>query len=104
MLTLRRRSRQSVHTLDSLGCEDRARQRFADTVHYRGNVVARKAVRPAPLTRSLMLELTKLKDLQHMNLARFVGACLEPGRSISRDTVSQQIIRSSCPHTNTKVQ
>ena len=29
--------------------------------------------------RSLLLELKRLKDVQHDNIVRFVGACLEPG-------------------------
>ena len=29
--------------------------------------------------RSLMLELKRLKEIQHDNVTRFVGACLDPG-------------------------
>jgi hypothetical protein len=32
--------------------------------------------------RSLMLELKRMKDLQHEHIARFLGACLEPGKVI----------------------
>merc|ERR1719150_1146130 len=40
-----------------------------------------KDVRYAPLTRSLMMELRSLKDLQHDHIVRFLGACLEQEKS-----------------------
>ncbi|XP_067635806.1 atrial natriuretic peptide receptor 1 [Eurosta solidaginis] len=47
---------------------------------YRGCEVAIKAIenRQINLTRSLMLELKSMKDLQHDHLVKFYGACLDP--------------------------
>ncbi|XP_044740931.1 atrial natriuretic peptide receptor 1 [Chrysoperla carnea] len=55
---------------------------FNNRVHlgkYRGSPVAIKYLTgPKPeLTRSLLLELKRMKDLQHYHLAKFYGACLE---------------------------
>ena len=76
----------STHSLnqsmDSIGVgEDVNRQMFIKTVHYKGNVVAMKEMKSTPLTRSLMMELKTLKDLQHMNIVRFLGASLDPGNA-----------------------
>ncbi|XP_053969377.1 atrial natriuretic peptide receptor 1 [Anastrepha ludens] len=59
-------------------CGDR--QIFIPVGMYRGCEVAIKAIenRQINLTRSLMLELKSMKDLQHDHLVKFYGACLEP--------------------------
>lgn len=53
---------------------------FIPIAFYKGQRVAVKKIDVANLTlnRSLMLELKKMKDLQHEHLVRFYGACLEP--------------------------
>ncbi|XP_050335599.1 atrial natriuretic peptide receptor 1 isoform X2 [Bactrocera neohumeralis] len=59
-------------------CGDR--QIFIPVGMYRGCEVAIKAIenRQINLTRSLMLELKSMKDLQHDHLVKFYGACLDP--------------------------
>ena len=55
------------------------RQRFVKTGFYRGAVVALKQVNGnCLLSRNLLLELKRMKDLHHDHLCRFIGACLEP--------------------------
>ena len=39
-----------------------------------------------------MLELKRLKELQHDNITRFVGACLDPGRVFGSGTLSGKIL------------
>lgn len=55
------------------------RQMYVPWGFYRGSKVAIKKVeRPKiDLTRPLLLELKKMKDLQHDHLARFYGACID---------------------------
>ncbi len=43
------------------------------------NILLRLFVISLFFCRSLMLELKRLKELQHDNITRFVGACLDPG-------------------------
>ena len=70
-----------THSMDSIGVkEDINRQMFIKTVHYKNNIYALKTVKSTPITRSLMLELKTLKDLQHMNIVRFLGASMEQGK------------------------
>ncbi len=41
----------------------------------------RKISRPkVEITRALLLEVKKIKDLQHDHITRFIGICLDPGR------------------------
>ena len=42
--------------------------------------------------RSLLLELKRLKDVQHDNIARFVGACLEPGGNPQQSFLNESSI------------
>lgn len=53
---------------------------FIPIAFYKGQRVAVKKIDVGNLNlnRSLMLELKKMKDLQHEHLVRFYGACLEP--------------------------
>ena len=72
-----------THSMDSIGVgEDVNSQMYIKTVHYNGNIVAMKEMKSIPLTRSLMMELKTLKDLQHMNIVRFLGASLDQGQCV----------------------
>ena len=64
------------------GVAGMCRQMYIKTVHYNGNIVAMKEMKSIPLTRSLMMELKTLKDLQHMNIVRFLGASLDQGQFV----------------------
>ena len=67
-------------SLDSLGFGDEyGKQMFIKTVHYKGNKVAMKDVNYTSLTRSLLMELKILKDLNHVHIVRFIGACFNQG-------------------------
>ena len=54
---------------------------FIKTVHYKGSKVAMKDVNYTSLTRSLLMELKILKDLNHVHIVRFLGACFNQGKS-----------------------
>lgn len=56
------------------------RQQFAPWAFYKGCKVAvrRMKVQRVELTRPLLLELKRMKDLEHDHLARFYGACVDP--------------------------
>ncbi|KAM3962132.1 receptor type guanylyl cyclase [Aphomia sociella] len=56
------------------------RQVFAPCGFYKGCLVTIKKVdkQRIDLTRPLLLELKKMKDLEHDHLARFYGACVDP--------------------------
>ena len=70
-------------SLDSLGLgDDYGKQMFIKTVHYKGNKVAMKDINYTSLTRSLLMELKILKDIQHDHIVRFIGACFNQGKSI----------------------
>ena len=52
--------------------------------------------RYAPLTRSLMMELRSLKDLQHDHIVRFLGACLEQGtQHVFLDSAAKNLLKYS---------
>lgn len=53
---------------------------YAPCGFYKGCRVAIKKVdkQRIDLTRPLLLELKKMKDLEHDHLARFYGACVDP--------------------------
>ncbi|CAG2171311.1 unnamed protein product, partial [Oppiella nova] len=55
-------------------------QIFARTGLYKGIVVAIKPIDKlrVDITRSLLIELKHMKDLQHNHVVRFLGACLDP--------------------------
>lgn len=59
------------------------RQIFIPVGFYRGCKAAIKLINQnnINLTRSLMLELKRMKDLQHDHLVKFYGACLDPAKS-----------------------
>lgn len=56
------------------------RQVYAPCGFYKGCRVAIKKVdkQRIDLSRPLLLELKKMKDLEHDHLARFYGACVDP--------------------------
>ncbi|XP_023347812.1 atrial natriuretic peptide receptor 1 isoform X2 [Eurytemora carolleeae] len=76
-------SKSSIYksiSIDSLDCEESRKQTYVKTVFFKGNIVAHKHLYTKSINqnRSLLLELKRLKDVQHDNIVRFVGACLEP--------------------------
>ncbi|XP_073831869.1 atrial natriuretic peptide receptor 2 isoform X2 [Musca autumnalis] len=68
---------------DDMGSLSGDRQIFIPVGLFRGCKVAIKSVneRNITLNRSLMLELKRMKDLQHDHLVKFFGACLDPTKS-----------------------
>ena len=66
-------------SLDSVVGEDLNRQMYIQTVYYKGNTVAMKEVKNTNISRSLMMELKVLKDLQNEHIVRFIGACFDQG-------------------------
>ncbi|XP_037573883.1 atrial natriuretic peptide receptor 1 [Dermacentor silvarum] len=56
------------------------RQMFIRTAYYKDTLVAIKPLNKAriDITRSLLLELKYMKDLQHDHIVRFIGACIDP--------------------------
>lgn len=84
-LSIGRASIVSSFSGDTLAYQDLSKQLFARTALYKGEVVAVKAIVRArvDVTRALLLQLKKMKDLQHDHLVRFIGACIEdqPGKS-----------------------
>ncbi|XP_050546454.1 atrial natriuretic peptide receptor 1 isoform X1 [Daktulosphaira vitifoliae] len=84
MTSLIRRNSQRTAISDDLmslmsQC-DYGRQVFIQTAFYKGNKVALKTLKRSRLemSRPLLLELKRLKDLHHDHLVRFYGACIEP--------------------------
>ncbi|XP_077994026.1 atrial natriuretic peptide receptor 1-like isoform X3 [Glandiceps talaboti] len=73
-------SRRSSTRLSSFGTADMDRQIFTRVAQYKGNVVAIKKVnkKKIELTRSILLELKYMRDLEHNHIVRFVGACVDP--------------------------
>nr|XP_018918058.1 PREDICTED: atrial natriuretic peptide receptor 1 isoform X2 [Bemisia tabaci] len=76
----RRNSLTSEISEDAMSVFESGRQEFATTAVYKGNRVAVKKLcqRRIELTRPLLLELKRLKDLHHDHLVRFYGACVDP--------------------------
>ncbi|XP_046567278.1 atrial natriuretic peptide receptor 1-like [Haliotis rubra] len=63
--------------------EDVGEQCFAKIGIYKGETVALKKVEcdKIDLTRNVLMEFKQVRDLQHENLTRFVGAVIEPGKN-----------------------
>ncbi|KAL3842511.1 hypothetical protein ACJMK2_020515 [Sinanodonta woodiana] len=78
-------SRLSQRTMTQSGswANDSVRQLMFNTkfARYKGNmvVVKRLATEKLNLTREVLLELKQVRSVQHDNLTRFVGACVDPG-------------------------
>ncbi|XP_074852015.1 atrial natriuretic peptide receptor 2 isoform X2 [Carettochelys insculpta] len=55
-------------------------QIFANTGHFKGNVVAIKHMnkKRIELTRQVLFELKHMRDIQFNHLTRFIGACIDP--------------------------
>ncbi|XP_037707250.1 atrial natriuretic peptide receptor 2 isoform X4 [Choloepus didactylus] len=55
-------------------------QIFANTGHFKGNVVAIKHVnkKRIELTRQVLFELKHMRDVQFNHLTHFIGACIDP--------------------------
>ncbi|XP_014662884.1 PREDICTED: atrial natriuretic peptide receptor 1-like [Priapulus caudatus] len=55
-------------------------QMFTKVGHLKGHMVAMKhvALKKLDLTREVLLELKRMRDMNHDNVARFVGACVDP--------------------------
>lgn len=77
---VRRNSQCTVFSEDAMSLCDMGRQVFVPTAFYKGNKVAVKSIRKSriELTRPLLLELKRMKDLHHDHLVRFYGACIDP--------------------------
>lgn len=56
------------------------KQLFIRTGYYKDTLVAIKPLKKTriDITRSLLLELKYMKDLQDDHIVRFIGACIEP--------------------------
>lgn len=74
---------QSGGSVETLQMQHNA-QIFTKTASYRGTIVAIKLLRIDPkrypkleLSRSLLMEFKKLKDLQHDHITRFAGAVVD---------------------------
>ncbi|XP_046585125.1 atrial natriuretic peptide receptor 1-like isoform X2 [Haliotis rubra] len=67
------------------------KQLFTKTGYYKGAIVAIKPIRRATITISkpLLLEVKRVKDLQNDHIVRFVGACI--------DVPNQCILTEYCP-------
>ncbi|XP_071098893.1 atrial natriuretic peptide receptor 1-like [Haliotis cracherodii] len=67
------------------------KQLFTKTGYYKGAIVAIKPIRRATITISkpLLLEVKRVKDLQNDHIVRFVGACI--------DSPNQCILTEYCP-------
>ncbi|KAG8177289.1 hypothetical protein JTE90_007205, partial [Oedothorax gibbosus] len=78
-------SRQSLNRSIASSCPSEAlsmadnKQIFVRNGYYKGIVVAIKVINKSrvDITRSLLLELKKMKDLQHEHIVRFVGCCVD---------------------------
>jgi len=67
------------HSIDSMGFAGAKKQIFAKTCIFKGQNVAIKKLdsNRIMLSRDLLLEFKKLKDIHHDHLTRFIGACVE---------------------------
>ncbi|XP_058979391.1 atrial natriuretic peptide receptor 1 isoform X1 [Musca domestica] len=81
--SLVKHSSQMTLMSDDMGSLSGDRQIFIPVGLFRGCKVAIKSIdeRNITLNRSLMLELKRMKDLQHDHLVKFFGACLDPAKS-----------------------
>ncbi|XP_065362565.1 atrial natriuretic peptide receptor 1 isoform X2 [Calliphora vicina] len=81
--SLVKHSSQMTLMSDDMGSLSGDRQIFIPVGIFRGCKAAVKIIdeRNINLTRSLMLELKRMKDLQHEHLVKFYGACLDPAKS-----------------------
>ncbi|XP_041459161.1 atrial natriuretic peptide receptor 1-like isoform X2 [Lytechinus variegatus] len=66
-------------------------QIFATVARYKGRLVMVKKINKAKieLTRDVLMELRNMRNLEHTNIVRFVGACVDPP--------NQTIMTDYCP-------
>ncbi|XP_076336084.1 atrial natriuretic peptide receptor 1-like isoform X1 [Tachypleus tridentatus] len=78
--SLTRLSHMSGCSSDTFALTAPNRQLYIRTGYYKGIVVAIKPINKSriDITRPLLLELKKMKDLQHDHIVRFLGACVDP--------------------------
>lgn len=81
--SLVKNSSQLTLASDDMGSFNGDRQMFIPVGIYKGCKVAIKTinVQNLNLTRPMMLELKRMKDIQHDHLVKFYGACLDPSKS-----------------------
>ncbi|XP_071507030.1 atrial natriuretic peptide receptor 1-like [Diadema antillarum] len=72
-------------------CRRDAGQLFASVARYKGRLVMVKRIVKGKieLTRSVLMELRNMRNVEHSNVVRFVGACLDPP--------NQAILTDYCP-------
>ncbi|XP_058797834.1 atrial natriuretic peptide receptor 1 isoform X1 [Phymastichus coffea] len=76
-----RGSQLSIYSMDNASLPGGVdRRSFVPTGIYKNSKVAIKAIprSKVEMSRPLLLELKRMKDLQHDHLVRFYGACVEP--------------------------
>ncbi|GAB6027782.1 hypothetical protein CHUAL_002017 [Chamberlinius hualienensis] len=78
-MSIARNSITSCYSVETVEAADLNRQIFVKTVFYKGQIVALKKInrRRIELNRPLLLQLKRLKDLQHDHIVRFLGACVD---------------------------
>ncbi|XP_063236089.1 atrial natriuretic peptide receptor 1-like [Bacillus rossius redtenbacheri] len=76
----KRNSQLTMLSEEAMSIGEQNRQEFVTTAFYKGSKVALKAIHKTriDLTRPLLLELKRMKDLHHDHLVRFLGACVDP--------------------------
>lgn len=78
LYSLAKRGSQLTLSEDNMSIGETNRQIFVQTAFYKGSKVALKAIhKRVDLTRPLLLELKRMKDLHHDHLVRFLGACVD---------------------------
>ncbi|XP_047115101.1 atrial natriuretic peptide receptor 1-like isoform X1 [Schistocerca piceifrons] len=79
LYSLAKRGSQLTLSEDNMSIGETNRQIFVQTAFYKGSKVALKAIhKRVDLTRPLLLELKRMKDLHHDHLVRFLGSCVDP--------------------------
>ncbi|XP_022257692.1 atrial natriuretic peptide receptor 1-like, partial [Limulus polyphemus] len=78
--SLTRISHTSECSSDTFALTALNRQVFVRTGYYKGTVVAIKPINKPriDINRPLLVELKRMKDLQHDHIVRFIGACIDP--------------------------
>ncbi|XP_068082292.1 atrial natriuretic peptide receptor 1 [Anabrus simplex] len=79
LYSLVKRGSQMTISDDAMSINEVNRQIFMPTAFYKGSKVALKVIHKSriELTRPLLLELKRMKDLHHDHLVRFIGACVD---------------------------
>lgn len=78
-ISLNRASLQSSYSSETLAMAEVGRQLFIKTGYYKGMIVALKPIPKTriEISRPLLLEVKRMKDLQHDHVVRFIGVCVE---------------------------